>query len=608
MEEKINFFKDKIVDLTAMNNSLLQMPTMRCFNFCLEELIDLCNINSEIGNKKYFELAKDFKEFLKKDKVLKELDIAVYITLLKKLKFMIDSKDKVNSMEYFNYFQQLKITYGKKYKKKMCEMLLKNLESDNDDYEELDILIETCFNELLAKGYTYKFLNEIVIKYVYGNLFDSPNALLEFLFRKKLNYDIYIPIKNFTIKDKKFIKNSFKNQHILLGREIELKDNDIDLDVYYCHIFFKGNDYFKYINKHIKRLKSVLNFGRYYINSNVCFDYERKCIIKSDENLKIENKSLNTMLYYSYFKGTEKIIDSTMSTLKKLTGYDDIEDKDESILAKDFYNIIDYSEKDERLLTIEQFIDKWISLETLYSKASNKGGFDCVLQYLPQVLAIDLLRKKINITLKKSKFRYKSLENFVDACYGEKIDDDISMIRKVYYRRKISRFKEILINPKKLEDELNSIMEKLRMDIHRIYIYRNKYVHTGDTKAYYDLPQYFLYQMLALSIDKVLKALSDMNRVSLRRLSWDLVFTNLINKYTILFDALNIYKEDLKINNNFVVRVDDFSNKKDHVKNIIVKILLEKHIGLFEIRSIESVDKKYINIKGKKKMYRFSKL
>ena len=99
-----------------------------------------------------------------------------------------------------------------------------------------------------------------------------------------------------------------------------------------------------------------------------------------------------------------------------------------------------------------------------------------------------------------------------------------------------------------------------------------------------------------------------MNRVSLRRLSWDLVFTNLINKYTILFDALNIYKEDLKINNNFVVRVDDFSNKKDHVKNIIVKILLEKHIGLFEIRSIESVDKKYINIKGKKKMYRFSKL
>ena len=608
MEEKINFFKDKIVDLTAMNNSLLQMPTMRCFNFCLEELIDLCNINSEIGNKKYFELAKDFKEFLKKDKVLKELDIAVYITLLKKLKFMIDSKDKVNSMEYFNYFQQLKITYGKKYKKKMCEMLLKNLESDNDDYEELDILIETCFNELLAKGYTYKFLNEIVIKYVYGNLFDSPNALLEFLFRKKLNYDIYIPIKNFTIKDKNFIKNSFKNQHILLGREIELKDNDIDLDVYYCHIFFKGNDYFKYINKHIKRLKSVLNFGRYYINSNVCFDYERKCIIKSDENLKIENKSLNTMLYYSYFKGTEKIIDSTMSTLKKLTGYDDIEDKDESILAKDFYNIIDYSEKDERLLTIEQFIDKWISLETLYSKASNKGGFDCVLQYLPQVLAIDLLRKKINITLKKSKFRYKSLENFVDACYGEKIDDDISKIRKVYYRRKISRFKEILINPKKLEDELNSIMEKLRMDIHRIYIYRNKYVHTGDTKAYYDLPQYFLYQMLALSIDKVLKALSDMNRVSLRRLSWDLVFTNLINKYTILFDALNIYKEDLKINNNFVLRVDDFSNKKDHVKNIIVKILLEKHIGLFEIRSIESVDKKYINIKGKKKMYRFSKL
>lgn len=58
-----SFFDDKIQDLTSMKNAFLQMPTMICFNFCLKEMLDLCNVNSETGNKKYFELAKDFLEF-----------------------------------------------------------------------------------------------------------------------------------------------------------------------------------------------------------------------------------------------------------------------------------------------------------------------------------------------------------------------------------------------------------------------------------------------------------------------------------------------------------------------------------------------------------------
>lgn len=596
MDEKIVFFRDKILDLTSMSNSVLQMPTMRCFNFCIEEMIDLCNINSETGNKKYFELARDFKEFLRRDKVLKELDFGVYITLLSKLKMMIDSKDKVNSLEYYNYFQQLKLTYGNKYRRKLCEMLLNNINNNDDDYDTLENLIITCFNELLAKGYTYKFLNEIVKSYVYKNKFESPEDFLNFLFRNKLSYDIYIPIKNFTLNDKKFIQKSFKNQHILLGKEIEIQDEDIDEDIYYCHIFFSGNDYFKGINKHIKRLKSVLNFGRYYINSKVSFDYEKKCIIIVNDILEIENKSLNQILSYSFFKGTEKIIDSTMSTLKKLTGYDEVEDKNENVLAKDFYNIIDYSEKDGRLLTIEQFINKWIALETLYSKASEKGGFDCVLQYLPQVLAIDFFRKRLNITLKKSKIKYNKLEDFIVACYNNEIDYEINKNKSIYYQRVLKKYKDIITNPKRLYVELNSIVDKLRMDIHRIYIYRNKYVHTGDTKAYYDLPQYFLYQMLALSIDKVMKTLSDMNKVDSEKLNWNLVFTNLINKYTILFDSLKIYTSMLKIDNEFVIKIEDFEDKKDDVKNIVLKIILEKHVGLFEIRNIESFDKKRLKM------------
>ena len=82
--EEEKFFKDKIINLTSMQNSFLQMPTMICFNFCLKEMLDLCNVNSETGNKKYFELAQDFIEFLKKDIILKELDMGTYINIIKK--------------------------------------------------------------------------------------------------------------------------------------------------------------------------------------------------------------------------------------------------------------------------------------------------------------------------------------------------------------------------------------------------------------------------------------------------------------------------------------------------------------------------------------------
>lgn len=81
-------------------------------------------------------------------------------------------------------------------------------------------------------------------------------------------------------------------------------------------------------------------------------------------------------------------------TFKKLTGYYQIEDKEDSPIAKDLFNIIDYSEKENNLLSIEQFINKWIALETLYSKSSNKNGFDAVITYVPKFLTIDYLRKK----------------------------------------------------------------------------------------------------------------------------------------------------------------------------------------------------------------------
>ena len=143
------------------------------------------------------------------------------------------------------------------------------------------------------------------------------------------------------------------------------------------------------------------------------------------------------------------------------------------------------------------------------------------------MLSIDFFRKKLNITIKKSGVSYRKIEDFIRACYEGKTDMQIEKVKSCYYKKALYEYKEMLLEPKKFYRELNEIMEKIKMDVHRIYIFRNKYVHTGDTKSYYDIPQYYLYQILALSIDKVMKAVSDLDKIPSDKLNWKLVFTNI---------------------------------------------------------------------------------
>ena len=450
--EEEKFFKDKIKDITSMNNSFLQMPTMICFNFCLNEMLDLCNVNSETGNKKYFELAKDFLHFLRKDIVLKELDAGAYVSIIKKLNEFINNRDKINSSELYNFFIHMKVIFGKKYRNKLIELILKKIDHC-DNYEEFEYLIETTINELLAIGYTYKFLNEITKDYIYKGIFEKPKDFIDFLFNQREDYDIYVPLKNFTNRDKKFINNSFKEQDVIIGKEISEEGKELLEDTYYCHIYFKGNDYYKGINKQIKRMKSILNFEKFYIGSKVDFDEQKNCIIKCNKFLNVQDKALEKIWRYEFYKGTFKIIDSSTSTLKKLTGYYDKqekEDKEVNELAKDFFNIIDYSEKDDNNLSIEQFINKWIALETLYSRSQIKSGFDSVINYMPQILAIDLFRKQISVTLKKSNIRKNKIEDFVEGCFNDTIDYYINKVKSKYYREKINKYKDIIINPRKI--------------------------------------------------------------------------------------------------------------------------------------------------------------
>lgn len=153
----------------------------------------------------------------------------------------------------------------------------------------------------------------------------------------------------------------------------------------------------------------------------------------------------------------------------------------------------------------------------------------------------------------------------------------------------LNGYKDIITNLTKLNREIDNISEIIKMNIYRIYISRNRYVHTGETKSYYDIPQYMLLQILATSMDKFMRGINDLDNKDVDKITWDVVFTNIINKYTTIFESLKVLCEDLKIDKTLTITKDYVLNEKDTIENIIVKILLEKHIGLFERKKMPRV-------------------
>ena len=90
-------------------------------------------------------------------------------------------------------------------------------------------------------------------------------------------------------------------------------------------------------------------------------------------------------------------------------------------------------------------------------------------------------------------------------------------------------------------------------------------------------------------MDKFMRSINDLDNKDVDKITWDVVFTNIINKYTTIFESLKVLCEDLKIDKTLTITKDDVLNGKDTIENIIVKILLEKHIGLFEKKKIPRV-------------------
>lgn len=263
------------------------------------------------------------------------------------------------------------------------------------------------------------------------------------------------------------------------------------------------------------------------------------------------------MLQYSYFQGTTSVIDTVNETFDNLN-------KNHNTILMDIYDIMNYSQKNHDIFSNDQFLSKWISLESCASKVSTKKGFDAVLEYVTKALSISFYRQKITRILKNSAINYK-LEYFIKNYDKDNVNAKISKIKNNYYQYIINNYVDILSNDLKFFESIVHYQEQLKYMLYRIYIMRNKYVHSGNTLNNNDMLRYYLNIIEPFFVDKILKTLNTLvldEIVEYEKVTWDDIFNEIDFKYDSLYNSLLLMKEPLKISKTSIVKMTDVVDEK----------------------------------------------
>lgn len=580
------FLANKFIDVTNKRNVLFNLPNSMCFSFGLKEIISICEVSNEINNKSYFYLAKSFYDFLKKDKILKEIDDFAYINLLRSVKKIVENRDKINLSATKNYMEKTYKIYYKKYLIELQNEIINIIQNIYAREEDLDFLSDIFINELLSMGYTYKYLNYIFNYYYYenktSNVFSDMNELIIFLLNKSLDtFDMYLPIKNVSLRDINFVKNQFLEQEIIKGIELDEDKYGFKLDTekFYCHIYFTANDYFKSMEDQLNRVNSIFNILKFYTNSQISLDFDAKPYIHSNKIGIINRFSIKSMLQYSYFQGTTVVIDTVNKTFEKLT-------KVHNPILMDIYDIMNYSQKNHDIFSNDQFLSKWISLESCASKVSTRKGFDAVLEYVTKALSISFYRQKITRILKHSEINC-TLEYFIKHYNEATIKEKIENERNNYYKYVIKNYTNILSNNLKFYNSVKSYQEELEYMLYRIYIMRNKFVHSGNTLNNNDMLRYYLNIIEPFFVDKILKTLNTLllnNIFEYEKVTWDDIFNEIDYKFDSLNNSLLLMKEKFKICDSLSVSIEEILNDSTR-SNLIINFLVEHSKNMKTVKS-----------------------
>lgn len=128
--------------------------------------------------------------------------------------------------------------------------------------------------------------------------------------------------------------------------------------------------------------------------------------------------------------------------------------------------------------------------------------------------------------------------------------------------------------------------------LYRIYIMRNKYVHSGNTLNNNDMLRYYLNIIEPFFVEKILKTLNTLvlnEIVEYEKVTWDDIFNEIDFKYDSLYNSLLLMKEPLKISKTSIVKMTDVVDEKTR-RYLIINFLVEHSKNMKSIKSKAEYD------------------
>lgn len=558
------FFVSMLDNRTNKSSSYLKLPSSNCLSGCVKEILkslehETTDVPKSSNSRAFIE---NFYNFMIKDKIMKSYDYLLYSRIMLTLKQYCENNN-INKTDQYSFFEYINKSCVKKYRKNLFSTILKMHSSNivnRDTYQLVDIFI----NELLASGNDYLFLNKI-LSFYYFRKFESFEEFVKYLFFSKADsLDIYIPISNIKEKEKHFFD--------MKSQKVETLGN-ID----YCKVYDNHTINFYYIiRENIVRIESLFNLLRFYQESQIDFNKQEKIIVKSkyfDYTFYLTFDEINT---YNINQFNKHHLATTVKSL------DILKTTDKQSYHK-LLNVITYSEKNKNEINASAFVDNWISLETLISLNSRKKGFEGVKYFVPKMIVPVLILNDINQTLysvRKYTGNHKmTIEHFIKQVRGGSFD--FNAIDNIFYKMELEIMAEYLTDFKRFVDMYNTVETMLTVDLLRIYVLRNEYVHSSNIQAFSSMQQFKLRHILDYSIDVFFRSLN--NRIDKQNSNYGVMFdtfTEVINKHETKETAIKLLTQKVNLNKGRLVLDVKFDDLNVEYETIIYNFL-QNNTGLF---------------------------
>ena len=543
---------------TSKNTSYLKLPNSNCFTYCIKEIMHTLRNEMEgrVKSDFSFKLIENFYDLMLDDSVLKKINYLEYSKMILTLKKYAEGGNSTK-LDKYAYFESLVDKFSKQYQKMLLDQILLKWGNKELNEEEDYYLIINFINEMLANGNNYFYLGFVLKQYKEGK-FEDFKSFIEYIFYgNKDSYDILLPITLLNEREAKLFE--------LKSQKIEIIDG-----VNYCKVYDNRIcDFFRLIKDNILRIESLFNMLRFYTNSEVDFIYKKEILVKSryfDQTFQI---GFNDIIKYvgltPYYKNLEETID-TLASLKE---------KDTAAYHR-VLNTISYAEKDKDIMTASSYVDNWIALETLVSMSGRKVGFESVQLFIPIILTARFILNDATNTLLQAYKNYDGapmiLERFLYMVSHGKFS--LAKIKHPYYRYKLKKLSDKFSDINLLKKEFDRVEYLIKIDLIRIYILRNEYVHTSNLQAFNSMQHIKLKHILPASIDEVFKRLNMRNEKEGSRygITFD-VFSEFLNRKENRDTAFKVLLEKVRLKNGSIDLSTTLETQSINIEKFIINVL-----------------------------------